>query len=82
MIPTNTHLSIRPNKAVKIPAYDRLSEGCDPALCDEASGIAELDHRRHGGGSVAAVALLSAAFATGMLAGALIVFGLVVIFTK
>ena len=53
----------------------------DP-MHDECSGLAELRQHERGGGAVAALTLLSAAFSIGMLAGALIVFGLVVIFTQ
>jgi hypothetical protein len=55
MIPTNHQINpaaLRPNKKAKVPHYDLLSEGCDPALCG-VSGKANLDARtRRGGGAL------------------------------
>ena len=81
MISTNRQINpaaLRPNKKVKVPQYDLITEGCDPALCG-VSGIANLQRHQQRGGVVIVAAALSAAFVAGMVIGAAIVAGLFVL---
>lgn len=79
MISTNRQINpaaLRPNKQSRIPRYDTITEGRDPALIEEVSGLANLQRHQSRGGGVIVAGVISAAFVLGMIAGAIIVAGL------